>query len=73
MTLLEGPRVDGAAVANEPEQPWLLEFRGGPLIQALQARHEEWVASQHAAPVELARYPMPPADLPLIGLLRDLL
>ena len=24
-------------------------------------------------PVELARYPMPPADLPLVGLLRDLL
>ncbi|HZX87483.1 MAG TPA: 8-oxo-dGTP diphosphatase MutT [Reyranella sp.] len=28
----------------------------------------KWVA-----PMELARYPMPPADLPLIGLLRDLL
>ena len=28
----------------------------------------KWVA-----PVELSRYPMPPADLPLIGLLRDLL
>jgi 8-oxo-dGTP diphosphatase len=24
-------------------------------------------------PAELARYPMPPADLPLVGLLRDLL
>jgi hypothetical protein len=24
-------------------------------------------------PGELGRYPMPPADLPLIGLLRDLL
>ena len=24
-------------------------------------------------PVELSRYPMPPADLPLVGLLRDLL
>ena len=28
----------------------------------------KWVA-----PIELSRYPMPPADLPLIGLLRDLL
>ncbi|MBV8393162.1 MAG: 8-oxo-dGTP diphosphatase MutT [Alphaproteobacteria bacterium] len=26
-----------------------------------------------ALPAELSRYPMPPADLPLIGLLRDLL
>ena len=28
----------------------------------------KWVA-----PIDLSRYPMPPADLPLVGLLRDLL
>ena len=33
----------------------------------------EGQALKWVAPVELARYPMPPADLPLIGLLRDLL
>ena len=33
----------------------------------------EGQALKWVAPVELTRYPMPPADLPLIGLLRDLL
>ena len=33
----------------------------------------EGQALKWVAPVELARYPMPPADLPLVGLLRDLL
>ena len=33
----------------------------------------EGQALKWVAPAQLARYPMPPADLPLIGLLRDLL
>ncbi len=33
----------------------------------------EGQALKWVAPIDLARYPMPPADLPLIGLLRDLL
>jgi len=33
----------------------------------------EGQALKWVRPAELARYPMPPADLPLVGLLRDLL
>src|ERR1044072_4038978 len=33
----------------------------------------EGQALKWVMPIELSRYPMPPADLPLIGLLRDLL
>ena len=33
----------------------------------------EGQALKWVAPTELSRFPMPPADLPLIGLLRDLL
>jgi 8-oxo-dGTP diphosphatase len=33
----------------------------------------EGQALKWVAPIELSRYPMPPADLPLVGLLRDLL
>jgi 8-oxo-dGTP diphosphatase len=33
----------------------------------------EGQALKWVQPAELARYPMPPADLPLVGLLRDLL
>jgi len=33
----------------------------------------EGQALKWVAPMELTKYPMPPADLPLIGLLRDLL
>ncbi len=33
----------------------------------------EGQALKWVAPVELSKYPMPPADLPLVGLLRDLL
>ena len=32
------------------------------------AKNLKWVA-----PMDLSKYPMPPADLPLVGLLRDLL
>ncbi|MDP2373014.1 8-oxo-dGTP diphosphatase MutT [Reyranella sp.] len=33
----------------------------------------EGQALKWVAPLDLSRYPMPPADLPLVGLLRDLL
>jgi len=33
----------------------------------------EGQALKWVAPIDLAQYPMPPADLPLVGLLRDLL
>jgi 8-oxo-dGTP diphosphatase len=36
-------------------------------------RPREGQTLKWVAPAELAKYPMPPADLPLVGLLRDLL
>ena len=42
------------------------KWHGTP--QAREGQALKWVA-----PMELTRYPMPPADLPLVGLLRDLL
>ena len=36
-------------------------------------RPREGQALKWVMPTELGRYPMPPADLPLVGLLRDLL
>ncbi len=36
-------------------------------------RPREGQSLKWVAPKELSRYPMPPADLPLVGLLRDLL
>ncbi len=36
-------------------------------------RPREGQALKWVAPIELARHPMPPADLPLVGLIRDLL
>ncbi len=36
-------------------------------------RPREGQALKWVLPAELGRYPMPPADLPLVGLLRDLL
>ena len=42
------------------------KWRGAP--QPREGQTLKWVA-----PIELGRFPMPPADLPLVGLLRDLL
>ena len=42
------------------------KWNGTP--QAREGQTLKWVA-----PMELTKFPMPPADLPLIGLLRDLL
>ena len=36
-------------------------------------RPREGQALKWVPPIELSRYPMPPADVPLVGLLRDLL
>ena len=38
-----------------------------------QPQPREGQALKWVAPIALSRYPMPPADLPLVGLLRDLL
>ena len=48
MSLLERPRVDRAAVANQLEQAWFAELLGGPLVQALQPRHDHGVVEQPA-------------------------
>ena len=47
-------------------------------VYACRKRHgtpqpREGQALKWVLPTELGRYPMPPADLPLVGLLRDLL
>ena len=46
--LLEGPGVDRVAVANELEQARLGELLGGPLVQALQPRHDHRVVEHPA-------------------------
>src|SRR3954469_1274878 len=51
VSLLEGPGVDRAAVADEVEQAWLAELLGRPLVQALQARHDDRVVEHPAKPL----------------------
>src|SRR5512132_4401251 len=48
VSLLEGPCVDRAAVANQLEQTWFAELLGGPLVHALQPRHDHGVVEQPA-------------------------
>ena len=48
VSLFEGPGVDGVAVAHQLEQAWLAELRGGPLVDALQPRHDHRVVEQPA-------------------------
>ena len=48
MSLLERPGVDRVAVANQLEQAWLAELLGGPLVQALQPRHDHRVVEHPA-------------------------
>ena len=48
MSLLEGPGVDRVAGANQLEQTWLPELHGGPLVHALQPRHDHRVVEQPA-------------------------
>ena len=48
MALLEGPRVDRVAGANELEQAWLAKLAGGPLVDALDPRQEHGVVEQPA-------------------------
>src|SRR5213592_4421282 len=43
VSLLEGPGVDRVAIANQLDQAWFAELLGGPLIQALQPRHDHRV------------------------------
>jgi hypothetical protein len=48
VTGLEGPRVDRVAIANELEQPRFAELGGGPLVHALQPRHDHRVVEHPA-------------------------
>ena len=54
MSVLEGPGVDRVAVANEPEHARVGQLLGGPLVQALQARHDDGVV-EHPAQTLLLR------------------
>src|SRR5215468_10382415 len=46
MSLFIRPRVDRAAVANEPEKAWFVEFRCRPLVEAPQPRCDQRVVEQ---------------------------
>ena len=46
MSLFEGPHVKWVAVANQLKQAWLAELHGGPLVHALQPRHDHRVVEQ---------------------------
>jgi hypothetical protein len=48
VSLLEGPGVDRVAVANEPEHAGVSQLNGGPLVKALQARHDDGVVEHPA-------------------------
>ena len=48
VSLLEGPGVDRAAVANQLEQPWFVQVLRRPLVQALQPGHDHRVVEQPA-------------------------
>ena len=48
MSLLEWPGVDRVAIANQLEQAWFAEIPGGPLVHALQSRHDHRVIEHPA-------------------------
>ena len=58
MALLVGPRVDRVAVANELEQARFAELLGGPLVQALQPRHDHRVVEQPAKTLLVGDVPL---------------
>ena len=54
MSLFERPGVDRVAVADQFEQTWLAELHRGPLVDALQPRHDHRVVEQPAKTLLLA-------------------
>ena len=48
MSLFERPGVDRVAAANQLEQAWFAERGGGPLVHALQPRHDDRVVEKPA-------------------------
>lgn len=56
VSLLIGPGVDRVAVTNQVEHMWFPELVGGPLVQALQPRHDHPVVEQPAKTLLSATY-----------------
>ena len=58
MSFLIGPRVDRIAVANQFEHTRLAELGGGPLVEALQPRHDHPVVEQPAETLLVGEIPL---------------